>query len=157
MYFYHSFTFNMRVDAKKWGHPEIEILDYAYGDSKQFGLHPSKEDREMSSYFYELSITGNMPRGEYLYVKWRVKETGQEYEDKVDLRQRMPEDISHHRLHFAIFGSQLYVYLFPPYWVKDSLGRDELVGGQCPVPPPGKTLLDVPYARQHQIYPDIKP
>ena len=160
MYFDHSFIFDSRNDGKKHGVPDIEVLDYAYGDSRQFGLRPSKEDREMradGSGYMAHSIGGMLPRGEYLYVKWRVKETGQVYEDKVDLRQRMPEDITNYGLHFAIFGSQLYVFLFPPYTSKDFAGRLVLHGGLPPVPPPGKTLLDVPYARQHQIYPDIKP
>lgn len=159
VYFDHSFDFDSRNDGKKRGVPDIEVLDYAYGDSRQFGLRPSKEAREMRADgrgYIAHGISGMLPRGEYLYVKWRVKETGEIYEDKVDLHQRMPADISNHKLHFAIFESQLYVFLFPPYWVKDSMGRDELVSGLRPVPPPGKTLLDAPYARQYQIYPDVK-
>lgn len=55
-----------------------------------------------------------MLRGEFLYVKWRLKSTGQIYEDNVDLRQRLPTDIKDHRIHFAINGTQLYIYLIAP-------------------------------------------
>jgi len=52
-----------------------------------------------------------MLRGDFLYVKWRNKGTGQVYEDNVDLRQRLPANIVDHRIHFIIKGSKLYVYL----------------------------------------------
>lgn len=55
-----------------------------------------------------------MLRGEFLYVKWRLKSTGQVYEDNVDLRQRLPDDIKDHRVHFIIHGAQLYIYLITP-------------------------------------------
>jgi hypothetical protein len=59
-------------------------------------------------------IRGEMRRGDFLYVKWRIKSTGQVYEDIVDLRHRLPADITNHRIHFIIKGPQLYVYLITP-------------------------------------------
>jgi len=55
-----------------------------------------------------------MLRGDFLYVKWRIKSTGQVYEDTVDLRRRLPADITDHRIHFIVKGPQLYVYLITP-------------------------------------------
>lgn len=55
-----------------------------------------------------------MPRGDTLYVKWRIKASGAVHEDTVDLRKRMPSDITDHRIHFVVKGPQLYVYLISP-------------------------------------------
>lgn len=55
-----------------------------------------------------------MLRGDFLYVKWRLKQTGEVYEDTVDLKSRLPADITDHRIHFVIRGPQLYVYLISP-------------------------------------------
>lgn len=154
--YYHSFSFDVTTDAKKYGHPEVEVLDFAYGDS----LHPrtyfSKTDREVKgSFAYQGNTTGRMPRGEFLYVKWRVKATGEVYEDRVDLRHRLPADVTNYGVHFLIDDAQLYVYAFPPYETKDVFGRVEIHGGHEAVPTRGQVFRDVPYNRQHQIYPDI--
>ncbi len=52
-----------------------------------------------------------MLRGDVLYVKWRNKASGQIYEDTVDLRRRLPANITDQRIHFMVKGPQLYVYL----------------------------------------------
>jgi len=52
--------------------------------------------------------------GDSLYVKWRIKSTSEVYDDTVDLKSRLPEDIANNRIHFIIKGSQLYVYLITP-------------------------------------------
>ncbi len=153
--YYHSFSFDVRSDAKSYGHPEVDVLDYAYGDSEAPRTRPSKVAREMSSVFNSAGTAGVMPRGEYLYVKWRVMATGQVFEDRVDLRSRLPADIGNYGIRFVIDDSQLYVYAFPPYETKDVFGRVEVRGGHEVVPPPGQTIRDVPANRQHQIYPDI--
>ena len=154
--YFHSFSFSARSDAPSYNHPEVEIIDYAYGDSHQSFTRPSKEDREMSPFFYDGNVTGMMPRGEYLYVKWRVKATGEVYEDKVDLTHRLPADMTNYGLHFAIYGSQLYVYLFPPEKFYDVLKNVSMSIGQPPVGRRGQTLLNIPYAQQHLIYPAPK-
>jgi len=154
MYF-HSFSFNVASDAKRYGHPEVDVLDYAYGDSHQLGTQPSKEGREMSGVFNLRAITGPMARGEFLYVKWRVKATGEVYEDRVDLRRRLPADITNYGVQFVIDGTQLYVYAFPPHETRDAFDRVTVHGGQAAVPPRGQAFRDVPYNQQHQIYPDI--
>lgn len=152
--YYQSFSFDTLREGKIYGQVDIEVLDYSYGDSHQFGLHPSKEEYEMSTYFTNTSINGLMPRGDFLYVKWRVKETGKVYEDKVDLTHRLPQDMTNYGLHFAIFGSQLYIYLFPPEIGYATYSKKTPIPGHRPLIPRGQTLLDVPYAQQHQIYPD---
>lgn len=52
-----------------------------------------------------------MSIGEFLYVKWRIKETGEVLEDRVDLRPLLPWNMGNHKITFVIDGRQLYVYL----------------------------------------------
>jgi hypothetical protein len=107
----HAFGFNAVQDS-----PGVEILDYRYGDSKQPTAsnpeHLRKEGRSLQG----TSIQGRMLRGDFLYVKWRIRSTGQVYEDTVDLRNRLPADIAHDTVYFIVKGPQLYVYL-----IKDEL------------------------------------
>ena len=101
----HAFGFDMWYDGQ-----DAEVLDYRYGESKLPVRAPEAAVREgkplMSTY-----VSGPMRRGESLYVKWRNKNTGEIYEDTVDLRERLPEEIAGHKIHFMIKGAQLYVYL----------------------------------------------
>ena len=154
-YFFYSFSFNAVSDAKIYGKPEIDILDYKFGNSGQFGTHADPEAIALGHPINQHGIGGMMPRAEYLYVKWRIQATGEIIENKVDLTHRLPSDLTHYGVHFAIFGPQLYVYLFPPYTTKDLLGETIVHTGQPPGPPSGKTLLDIPFAQEHQIYPDV--
>ena len=104
------------------------------------------------------NTAGMMPRGEHLYVKWRIKGTGEVLEDRVDLTKRLPADINDYEIHFAVYGKQLYVYAFPPFKSKNALGEAIVHGGQKPRRERGVPyyLPDIPYAREHQIYPDIQ-
>ncbi len=76
-----------------------------------------------------------------LYVKWRDKHTHQVYQDKVDLKSRMPQDISDLTVYFLIKGLQLYVYLIYP-------GLKEAFVPEGPV-------ITYRHQKQVQIYPDL--
>lgn len=132
----HSFSFDARHDS-----PDIEVLDYQYGDGTQFGTHADKERILLGENFPSDDISGVMPRGDTLYVKWRDKHTHHVYEDKVDLKHRLPRDITDMRIHFLINGSQLYVYLIYP-------GLKDASVPEGPV----KTYR---HQKQVQIYPDL--
>ncbi len=106
----HHFSFDT-----KWDSSGVEVLDYQYGSSGQFGTHPEKERVALGETFPGNNIYGAMQRGDFLYVKWRIKQTGQIYQDKVDLQPRLPADIKDLRIHFVIKGPQLYVYLIWPF------------------------------------------
>lgn len=117
----HTFEFNA-----KWESPDIEILNYSYGNSKLHGTSLNDETLRSGMIPQQIGIHGTMPVGRVLYVKWRIKSTGEVLEDKVDLKERLPRDIENHRIHFVVKGRQLYVYLISPKpnpnpWVKPSL------------------------------------
>jgi len=138
----HQFSFDVRADS-----PDIEVLDYQYSNSRHVGIRPERERVAMGEIFGAQNIAGSILRGDFLYVKWRVKKHGTllpEYlgtcEDRVDLRSRLPADITGLRIHFVIRGPQLYVYLVWPYDPKHEYPVGEL-----------KNFGKV---KQVQIYPD---
>ena len=105
----HAFSFNAPRES-----PDVEVLDYRYGDSKQPTARNPESLLKQGRSLQSAGIHGEMLRGDFLYVKWRLRDTGQVYEDEVDLRHRLPADITNHRIHFLIKGPQLYVYLISP-------------------------------------------
>ena len=116
----HSFSFDGRFD--KWA-DQVDLLAYSYGDK----YHMVRDSLENPSYPrpktverlpYQTGINGPMPVGEFLYVKWRVKATGEVIENKVDLRNLLPKNMFDHGLTFVIDGRQLYVYLVTPKFKK---------------------------------------
>lgn len=111
-----KFTFDGQNDG--WAET-VDLLEYAYGDG--YGMvqnsifNPRNSNyKELSSLPAQTGINGSMPVGEFLYVKWRVRATKQIYEERIDLRQRLPANMADHGLTFVIDGSQLYAYVITP-------------------------------------------
>ena len=128
----HAFSFNGINDG--WVE-SIDLLAYAYGDAYDRVRNDLEKPR--SSLFAGKeslppgdSVNGPMPVGEFLYVKWRVKATGELREERVDLRGRLPRDMSDHELTFVIDGPQLYVYVVTPVpqkpWGKTATHRTSI-------------------------------
>ena len=127
----HTFSFDTIADS-----PDIEVLDYQYGNGRQFGTRADKERIALGQKFARGGVFGAMPPGEFLYVKWRIKNSTQTFEDKVDLRSRLPKDMEGLTVHFVIKASQLYVYVIWPWdgkpWERESLKSqfDPVLGGE---------------------------
>ena len=143
----HAFSFDGRKDG--W-HETVDLLAYSYGD--QYHKVRRSLESPSSSLFAGLSglpsghgVNGPMPVGEFLYVKWRIKATGEVLEDRVDLRGRLPKDMSDHELTFVIDGRQLFVFVVTPE-------RKKAYGE----PPLLKTWRSN-FARAYEIYPQIEP
>lgn len=105
----HSFEFN--VD---WDSPDVELLDYRYGNSTQQGTFPPDWVLQSGHVAQSVGTTGDMIVGDFLYVKWKIKETGEIFKDTVDLRNRLPRNLYEHKIYFLIRGPQLFVYLVSP-------------------------------------------
>jgi hypothetical protein len=110
----HSFGFNVDKDS-----PSAELIDYRYGNSKDVGTSNRESRRREGTSNQRASMSGLMVRGDTLYVKWRIKDSGIEYEDTVDLKSRLPRSIKDQRIYFIIDGSQLYVYLISLFPVRE--------------------------------------
>jgi hypothetical protein len=142
----HSFSFDTIVDS-----PEIEVLDYQYGSSGQFATYANKEMVVLGNTFKRGGTTGIMPRGDFLYVKWRVQGSEQVFEDKVYLNSRLPADVEGLKIHFVIRGSQLYVWMIYP-WDKEPWDKEPLKNRFEPVLGGVKRFHG---SKQVQIYPDV--
>lgn len=105
----HAFEFSASSDS-----PGVAVLDYRYGDSLLPGTRASLDQLRKGRPTGGTGINGPMLVGDTLYVKWRIKATGAVYEDTVDLKSRLPEDITHHLIYFIVSGPQLHVYLIGP-------------------------------------------
>lgn len=108
---FHSFSFDGKRSGDKWG-ASIDLLEYSYGD--QYRKVRDKVEPPRERLGPQSGVTGPMPVGEFLYVKWRIKATGEVREDRVDLRPLLPADMTDHDLTFVIEGPQLYVFLVTP-------------------------------------------
>lgn len=102
----HGFGFDAGRDS-----PNIEIVDYKYGAVKVGPTQTYKGDAEQGKTRQSAGVAGYFPVGESLYVKWRVRATGQTYEDTVDLKNRLPRDIKGGTVYFIAKDSVLMVYL----------------------------------------------
>ncbi len=105
----HAFSFDGWND--KWAQ-KVDLLAYSYGD--QYRMVRDEVKSGKSTLGYSAGVNGGMPVGEFLYVKWRIKESGEEVEDKVDLRKILPINMFDHAITYVIEGKQLYVYLVTP-------------------------------------------
>ena len=105
----HSFAFDALNDS-----PGVQVLDYRYGSSKLPGAANPYYLRKEGRSVQRTNTTGPMRRGDSLYVKWRTLNDNKVYEETVDLRRRLPRDITDSKVYFLIRSSQLYVYLVLP-------------------------------------------
>lgn len=103
----HSFEFDARRDS-----PDIEILEYRYGTSNHPAARSCPNRHSPCTAIPQYTgVTGDMFQGDDLYVKWRIKSTGDVYEDLVDLRGRLPANMENQRIRFVVNRSQLYVFV----------------------------------------------
>ena len=106
---YHSFAFDARIDS-----PDITILDYQYGNSLQPSARARELDIKRNDIRQYVSTSGEMLRGDYLYVKWMVKNTLAIYEEKIDLKILLPRNIENNKVYFIVKKDRLFVYLITP-------------------------------------------
>lgn len=102
----HSFGFEITGAV-----PAVEVIDYRYGISGLPGARAPEWMVEQGKPSGGTGVSGLMTVGDFLYVKWRIKQTGEVFEENVDLRHRLPRDIKDHKVNFYIIGPQLYVYV----------------------------------------------
>lgn len=133
-----------------------EALSYQYGDSKEFRLQTNPEDIARGKTGYGVKITGDLPVGDFLDVKWRNTLTGKVYEDRVDLKSRLPSSMDRQRLLAIIEGAQLYVYVISfdpvrPYFTREAAAAiDHRAAENLRL----KTLSSYARNRVIQIYPE---
>lgn len=100
---WHSFEFD--------GYPGIEILDWSYGDPKLSVIHTPDSYRGEPHIPQGDKTGGKIVVGDYFYAKWRVNSTRKEYEEKVDLKSRLPSDMDDKIIKIVFEESHLHIYL----------------------------------------------
>ncbi len=116
----HNFSF----DASRESTGTV-VLFYRYGSANEYGLQTEQEDLPQGKSRQGVSVTGDMPVGKDLYVKWRDEATGKVYEETVDLKSRLPFSMDKQQLHFIIEGAQLFVYVISYEPVRDVMSSEE--------------------------------
>lgn len=132
----HSFSFDGGYDGWK---QSIDLLEYSYGDQYLMVRRKAAQGEALGS---QAGVSGPMPVGDFLYVRWRLKSSGEQIEQRVDLRDRLPKDMTDHELTFVLEGRQLFVYVVTPE-------RKKTYGE----PPVLKTWRSN-FARAYEIYPN---
>ena len=105
----HAFAFDVRADS-----PDVELLNYRYGTSSHPGARPPDWALRQGWIGQQAGVSGPMILGDTLYVKWRIRSSGEELEETVDLKTNLPNDITDHKVYFVIQGRDIYVYLISP-------------------------------------------
>ncbi len=146
----HGFEFDAISDS-----PGVEIMDYEYSTRK-----PSKEAYARiggNGIAQQTGISGGFPRGDFVYMKWRVRSTGEIFEDRVDLRSRIPGNIKEKTIYCVIEGGQLYVLLIDFWKYKDRVTTEELTKARAGATTPLKKVLNS-HILYHveQVYPEPK-
>lgn len=105
----HAFGFDAVADS-----PGVQVLDYRYGPSRAPGARMPDWVKKDVGVAGGTHTRGPMAVGESLYVRWRLRDTGEELQDTVDLRGRLPADMAGHEIYFIVRARQLLVYLVSP-------------------------------------------
>ena len=107
---FHSFNYDGWYDGWYTGpQGNVQLQEYSYGDVYHMVRKKVKPGED--SVPPRTRVSGPMPVGEFLYVRWLLKDSGEMVEHRVDLRDRLPWDMSNKDITFVIDGKQLYVYL----------------------------------------------
>jgi hypothetical protein len=106
----HEFSFDGWFDEGHWAE-KVQLLEFDYGNQYKMVKRKAAPGDYLSPAY---GVNGNMPIGDFLYVKWRIKATDEKCEDRINLKPLLPIDMNNYKLTFVIDGRQLYVYLVTP-------------------------------------------
>jgi hypothetical protein len=105
---YQTIEFNTSTEST-----DVDILDWQYGEhgyvdeNHQRLPRASKSSVEKGEPQGGGGHTGVMPVGDFLYVKWRVKNTGELHEVRASLVNKLPLNMHNYTIHWLVKDSQL--------------------------------------------------
>jgi hypothetical protein len=102
---FHSFEFDARRDSK-----DIEVLDFKYATATHIMDRDSPDHRYNGVGAQYTGVTGVMPVGETLYVKWKIKSTDEVIEKSIDLKPILPASMKDKKLYFILEKQDIYIY-----------------------------------------------
>lgn len=109
----HQFSFDGQFDG--W-EQSVDLLEYDYGGQNEMTRNSVTKPRSpafdgLKKLPVQSNVNGPMAIGEFLFVKWRLLRNGKTYEQFVNLKERLPNDMTGQGLTFVISDEQLYVYV----------------------------------------------
>ncbi len=105
----HGFSFHTIVEEQN-----AFVLDYRYGKQGSENAGASANHDRPGHPISQHGQFGPMVRGEELYVKWQDRETGQLFEQRVDLRGKLPANLYNCEVTFRVYGDKIFVYVVTP-------------------------------------------
>lgn len=117
---FHSFNFDALRDSK-----DIEVLDYMYKTANENIAGNPWERRQEGRSQQGHSETGVMTVGETLYVKWKIKSTGEVIEKSIDLKPILPASMKDKTLTFILEKQNIYVYTISHQPVRENFTFEE--------------------------------
>ncbi|MDH4482721.1 MAG: hypothetical protein QE279_08430 [Rhodoferax sp.] len=102
---FHSFEFDAQRDSK-----DIEVLDYMYKTANENIVGNPWTDLRDGTTRQSRGDTGVMPVGETLYVKWKIKSTGEVIEKSIDLKPILPASMKDKKLFFILEKQNIFIY-----------------------------------------------
>ena len=117
---FHSFEFDARRDSK-----DIEVLDFKYATATHIMDRDSPDHRYNGVGAQYTGVTGVMPVGETLYVKWKIKSTGEVIEKSIDLKPILPASMKDKKLFFILEKQNIFVYTISHQPVRENFTPQE--------------------------------
>ena len=106
----HGFEFNAWRDS-----PDIEIIAYRYGSPVDtIGgriVRTAQDTKDGKEHQSTTIVSAAMPVGKELYVKWRIKATGQVLEETANLEAAWKRSMERWVLYFWVNQDKLQVYV----------------------------------------------
>ena len=87
--------------------PDMEVLDYEFGDSGQTMTQMAGFMKRGGHARQRLSAGAYIPKPEYVYAKWRNMQTGEVFEERANLKGRLPDGIDDYEITFFGFLSRI--------------------------------------------------
>ena len=117
---FHSFEFDAQRDSK-----DIEVLDYMYKTANENIVGNPWERRQEGRSNQTTGQTGVMTVGETLYVKWKIKSTGEVIEKSIDLKPILPASMKDKKLFFILEKQNIFVYTISHQPVRENFTPQE--------------------------------
>lgn len=117
---FHSFEFDALRDSK-----DIEVLDYMYKTANENIVGNPQRDLLNGKTRQARADTGVMTVGETLYVKWKIKSTGEMFEKSIDLKPILPASMKDKTLFFILDRQEIYVYTISHQPVRENFTPTE--------------------------------
>ena len=122
--------------------PDMEVLDFQFGNTEGTMTRMANSYKMQDRGTQRFNAGEYIPKPEFVYVKWRNMETGQAFEERADLKGRLPDGLDDYEITFFVKGPQLYVYLISPHY------------DRRPADWPKGPLKKSSYLKQWELYPN---